>query len=696
MILLYSLKSLFIVKDKMLEVNVWSNEPRFNPVKIPVKSYLFRKLIYFSKKQPKNIIFFLDYNQFVHHYTNHQNYLIEYYDIKQLYEYKNMNFNRSGIRNSDFTQDTKVVLLSNHGYVKDFNFLLVFDVQLSSTVQMEHREYSENYQFDGYQTIFVFYGLLLLSERLEFLSIIYLHDINAVMETREHYIFLLERNTLINLVLEAINLNDNVSSILKQYFLNYKQIINDLISNKEIYTLEDKYELDNFPYSNFYTIELYDSTYITLQEKKYLLQNYNEIGGSYSDLNPYSYLKYYMVILSSKAITNIITPKELSNAIFAISTNKNKKVSKVNTINFYGDVMFFVDREDSILVISKGNIYKKIKPVKKMNTKKLLATVLKKQCENLHLFFPEIEYEVYNLYTDPYNWKYVFYFKSQGKHDIRLDYTTNDYFYVLILKEVFIKIFNHNFSSMFIKYSIKLRNDEIVAKKYMYLNLGIYKNQCIIFSDTYLDVLPDHYINFFIEEEDVKKINDFISYNTDKYYKGYDPIFSPYAYGGYFRLKVILITIVSDSDINNMSSASIKFQKNGVTYVAFPIIYRQVTTNKNVVINDNYRLVKFFEYRDNDEYRSYATKIILLMKNEDYISRRINIERFRPDTGNSVIELFVSIAIPENRFNKIIEDFKLKRSINKKITIEGIFLINSVGNTIYLNGFVEKIKTKNI
>lgn len=678
----------------MLEVNVWSNEHRFNPVKIPVKSYLFRELIYFSKKQPKNIIFFLDYNQFVHHYINHQNYLIEYYDIKQLYEYKNMNFNRSGIRNSDFTQDTKVVLLSNHGYVKDFNFLLVFDVQLSSTIQMEHREYSENYQFDGYQTIFVFYGLLLLSERLEFLSIIYLHDINVVMETREHYIFLLERNTLINLVLEAINLNDNVSSILKQYFLNYKQIINDLISNKEIYTLEDKYELDNFPYSNFYTIELYDSTYITLQEKKYLLQNYNEIGGSYSDLNPYSYLKYYMIILSSKAITNIITPKELSNVIDVISTNR--KVSKVNTINFYGDVMFFVDREDSILVISKGNIYKKIKPVKKMNTKQLLATVLKKQCENLHLFFPEIEYEVYNLYTDPYNWKYVFYFKSHGKHDIQLDYTPTDYFYLLILKEVFINIFNHNFSSMFIKYSIKLSIGRIVTKKYMYLDLEIYKNQCIIFSDTYLDVLPDYYINFFIEEEDVKKINDFISYNTDKYYKGYDPIFSPYAYGGYFRLKVILITIVFDSNINNMLSASIKFQKNGVTYVAFPIIYRQVTTNKNVVINDNYRLVKFFEYRDNDEYRSYATKIILLMKNEDYISRRINIERFRPDTGNSVIELFVSIAIPENRFNKIIEDFKLKRSINKKITIEGIFLINSVGNTIYLNGFVEKIKTKNI
>ncbi|MEM4166705.1 MAG: hypothetical protein QW255_05105, partial [Candidatus Bilamarchaeaceae archaeon] len=552
-----------------------------------VRGFLLKQSYYVVKKRFENVVIFLSYNNFVANYSNHRNYVLAYYNHRELEEYTNK---KNGIQPDDFTPDIKVVLLSNHGYNKDLNVLFIFDIPVSLEIEIRYRDHRMSYAFTEFQPTFVFYGLLLF-ERLELLSIIYSYKVNYRLKTQEHsHDFLLERNDYINQILKNINPKDKVYSIIKQYFLIYNQIVNELISNNDFYTIENRYELDNLPYND------------KLASEKHLLLNYDDLSNSYDYVNPYSYLKYYMVILSSRVITNIITPKELRHKIKIVLTNRSQL--KLDTIDFYRDFMYFVDRKDSvILVIDDKNYMKGINPVKRLNTKEFLATVLKKQAENLPLFFPDIEYEVKSFYKDFYNWKYIFYFKSEEKYDLRLEYMATNDFHIILLKKINAKIFNHSFEALFMRYVIRLdthRQDrELLTDITVYMD----DNQFIIFSSTHLEVLPYYYVNFFIDEEDVRQINDFTGQNMRKYYREYrkyDHTLPLYAYGGHFRLKVILVNHFFDYDIYKNSFSTIEFYKDGLPYVAILISnYNDLQVTKDIVIDNHQRLIEFVKFIDN-------------------------------------------------------------------------------------------------
>lgn len=121
---------------------------------------------YVTKKIFENIVLFLNYNDFVANYNNKENYLIAYYDEKQLKEYRSINYD-------DFILNPKVVLLSNHGYNKDLNLLFVFDALVSSGIEISYSDDRQKYFFDSFQPTFIFYGLL-FNKKLELLSIIYI------------------------------------------------------------------------------------------------------------------------------------------------------------------------------------------------------------------------------------------------------------------------------------------------------------------------------------------------------------------------------------------------------------------------------------------------------------------------------------------------------------------------------------------
>lgn len=695
MILFYDLKYVFmLVKSgfKLLDIEIGKThgfDPKNNYYHGElnydrIEGFLLKKSFYVVKKKFKNIVLFLNYNDFFDNCIKHENYALEYYNQKQLEEYRSMYYNENGIKPEDFTPNTKVVLISNHGYKKDLNVLFIFDMPLSSGVEIKYRNHRMNYVFDQFQPTFVFYGLLLL-KKLELLSIIYSYTVKHNWQIQGYnvqeykHVFLLERNDYVNQILKDINPNDNVSSIIKQYFVIYNQIVNEIVSNNDFYTIEDKYELDNFPYSD------------KLASEKHLLQNYDDLSVSYAHVNPYSYLKYYMVILSSKAITNIITPKELSHKIGIVKSNRTQL--RLNTINYYEDVMYFVDRNDSVVLVSGNKNYiKNINHSKKLNTKEFLANVLRKQTENLHLFFPDIEYEVKNFYKDSYNWKYIFYFKSEGKYDLQLEYMGTNQFHIIVLKEVKAKMFNHSFEVLFMRYVIRLdtsdRDRELLTDITVYSN----NNQFIIFSRTHLEVLPYYFVNFFIDEEDIKQINDFTGQNMRKYYREYrkyDHTLPLYVYGGHFRLKVILLNHFFDFDVYKISFPIMEFYKDGLPYVAILISnYNDLQLTKNIVINNHQRLIKFVKFIDNPNSYTNIAKIILSMKNDEYISK--GIYRFSFEGINGLFELFVSIAIPKHKFDRIMREIKN----SPKITIEGVFLMNSIGNNLYLNGFLEKVRYK--
>lgn len=670
----------------------------------PTKGVFIGEPFSINKKGVKNITLLLSYNTFIYYYKNLDNYI----NNEHIYRHfiKLMNYKILGLKPQDFVPEPKVFLLSNHGYNKTLDVLFVFDVLFSLGTKIKHGRYLKDYHLSEFQPTFIFHGLLLLEryERPELVSIIYKHIINNSLQvSRYDYSFLLEKNSYINQILEKINTNDKVPSVIKQYFSIYRQFISDLTSNSDVYTVKDKYELDNVPYSSIVSNKEHILKKYTLYPCVNPPYSYIDIHRSTAyvddnlDINTQRDLNYYTIILFSRAITKIITPKELNHNIelvkAKIQTNVlqqpiNVEKRTINSINVHTWGMYFIDKKDNasfILVYDNQNL-NKIKSIKSINKKEFVSKILRKQVDNLHSYFlefkkfDEVECELENFYKDTYNWKYAFYLKLKST----VEQKNILYFNIGTLREVNIRLFGHRFSNLFTRYVILIEG-YIVNKA---INIDIESKQCIIFSETYLDELPQYYVNFFIEEDDIKQINEFTSNIMYKYYKDYDkydnklPI---YTYGGQFNLKIIIKKYLFNSDLYKKSLETIEFYKNNLLYNAFTIIDYEVNLSQDAIINEHYRSITFIRLLDHGEKMENATTITLLMQNDDYISK--GIYRFKSNGIGSMFRLFVSIAILKNEFDGILQEIQSADTIE----IEGVFLINSIGNVLYLNGFVEKI-----
>lgn len=639
-----------------------------------------------NKKRVKNITLFLGYNAFVYYYKNHDHYMNNVHIYRHFI--KLMNYNTS---DKNFIPEPNLVLLSNHGYNKMLDILFVFDILFSLGTKITHGRYVKDYQLDTFQPTFIFHGLLLLEhfERPQLVSIIHKHIIDHNLQViRYDYSFSLERNTLINQILEKINANDKVSNIIKQYFLIYKQTISELINNSDVYTLKDKYELDNVPYSSIVSNEKH-------LLKKHTLCPY--VNPLYYDagihVNNESYLSYYIIILFSKAITKIITPKELNHNIDLVKVSHVHLHSiytdtiTINSINIYTESMYFIDKKDvaSFILVYDNQNRNKIKSIKNINTKEFLTKMLRKQLDDLPLYFPKFERdaecELENFYEDTYNWKYILYIKLKSP----VEQKSIIYFNIGTLREVNIKLFGHKFNNLFVRYIISIQG-HVVNKE---MNIDIVSSQCIVFSETYLDELPQHYVNFFIEEDDIKQINEFTSNIMYKYYKDYDKYnhkLPVYTYGGEFNLKIIISKYLFNSNVHKKSLEAIEFYKNNLLYNAFTIIdYHVGLTKETIIIDDNYRSLEFMRAIEYHEKVENTTKITLLIQNDDYVSK--GIYRFKPNSASGMYNLFISIAIPKNEFDGILEGIQNANTIE----IEGVFSMNSIKYDLYLNGFVRKL-----